>query len=646
MKKKIISKYVDGVNKKIHKQHYIGLGIFIFLFAIVSIFFITRGVTPFSSELAYIEHSILGKDAGSVVPASCNSAPPTSHVLNDCTTTCWNGTTYDPYLSPESCPAPRNCTSASGVTYPHGESSIAYQTSVVPFGSTCISEVRQCWDGTISGSYTNPSCTVTPPANCLGTPWGTVNHNTSRTGYSASAVNSPTSCDSVSQTRNCWDGTLSGTYTITSCVVKSGSITVPASCVIAALASTCSVTASWTSDNLDSPRFYNNNTGSTLSTDASGSQSVIVAHGGTTFNLTDSTSHTYDSETVSASCAAGTTWNTSTGRCEYDTTVSLSINPTIVSRNDDATLTWTSTYATNCNTSGNWTTSGVFNGNKSTGSLTSNQTYTLQCTGLGAPSPTVSASVVVGTAENPILNKDDVTFQPFPTSVTTFTGQYTPNGKFVVVGDPTTTDSCKVTRNGVTIATGGSNLTVKFSDYGSVQGTYAASCSYTDGNGTVWNSTPFTIWYQPVPPPPVVSLKASPTTVSAGSPTVLTWTVTYPGSVQVPARTCTLAATTVCSGGHGNCNASQLASEVSVNAIIQASSTDVNDPTGVRKITTTALNIVPGYDMTANDGDTDWKSSGKKTFMLDKSTDFMLNCGAEDDASQGVRVLVTNSVEG
>lgn len=589
MKKNNFVKYVENINKKIHKEHYTSVGVFIVLFALVSVFFITRGATPFSSELAYIEHSILGKDAGSVVPASCNSAPPTSHRLNDCTTTCWNGTTYDPYLSPGSCPTPSSCTSDAGNTYPHGGSSVAYEYPT---------------------------------------------------------VNAPATCASVSEVRQCWDGVISGSYTSTSCIVKSGSITtVPASCVIAALASTCDVTASWTSANLDTPRFYDD-TGTTLSNSSAGSMSVTIQYGGTTFNLTDSTSHLYDSETVSASCIAGTTWNASTGKCQPDATASLSANPTKVSRTDDSTLTWDSENATACTPGGAWTNSGALSGSVSTGSLTSDQTYTLRCTGLGAPSPTVSASVVVGTTENPILNKDDTTFQPYPTSVTTFTGQYTPNGKFVVVGDPTTTDSCKVTRNGITIATGGSNLTVKFSDHGSLQGTYAASCSYTDGNGTVWESTPFTIWFQPVPPPPVVSLKASPTTVSAGSPTVLTWTVTYPGSVQVPARTCTLAATTVCSGGHGNCNASQLASEVSVNAIIQASSTDVNDPTGVRKITTTALNIVPGYDMTANDGDTDWKSSGKKTFMLDKSTDFMLNCGAEDDASQGVRVLVTNSVEG
>ena len=323
-------------------------------------------------------------------------------------------------------------------------------------------------------------------------------------------------------------------------------------------------------------------------------------------------------------------------------TASLTASPIKISYNSSSTLTWDSENADTCAIGGGdmWPYPGTLSGSISTGNLTSDKTYNLQCTGLGSPSPVVSASIDVCPSNTPVLNRDGVTCQASPTSFTTFTGQYTSNGKFVVVGQ--NVDFCEVTRNGVSIKDGMSPLTVNFS----TAGTYRAYCSYTDANSVVHTSIPFVINYSTTPPPPVVSLKASPATVSAGSPTVLTWTITYPGSVQVPARTCTLVATTVCSGGHSNCNTSQLAAKVAVNAIIQASSTDVNEPTGVRKITTTALNIVPGYDMTANDGDTDWKSSGKKTFMLDKSTDFMLNCGAEDDASQGVRVLVTNSVEG
>lgn len=39
---------------------------------LVGVFFITRGVAP-TSELSFVEHSMLGERAGSVVPASCES---------------------------------------------------------------------------------------------------------------------------------------------------------------------------------------------------------------------------------------------------------------------------------------------------------------------------------------------------------------------------------------------------------------------------------------------------------------------------------------------------------------------------------------------------------------------------------------------
>ncbi|MCF7898981.1 MAG: hypothetical protein K9L31_03465, partial [Candidatus Pacebacteria bacterium] len=549
MKKKI-TRHLHTFYKKLHKQNYAVLAVFIILFVSVSIFFITRGTVPHSSELAYIEHSILGKDAGSVVPASCESSP-------------WVANGDGNYTG-------------------------------------CGTQV--CWDGSTITPAMGQVCST--PANCTGTPWGTVAHGASVTGYSASVVDSPTTCASVSQARSCWNGSLSGSYTITSCIEKSGSITVPASCVIAPGSSTCTVTASWVSANLTTPRFYDANTDTTLSGAANGSQLVWVAWGGTTFKLTDSTLYEYDTRTVTVSCAAGTTWNPTTGpggtgQCEYDAIATLSASPTRISYGTSTSvLTSSSTYATNCDINGNppWPYNpGILRATTNTGPLTSTTTYTFQCTGLGSPSPVVSATVITGSAQNPILNKDDITFQAAPTFTVAFTGQYTPNGKFVVTG--TNTDSCTVTRDGTTLATGASPLTVVFSDSGSQAGTYRAMCEYTDGNGVKFmanNGIPYLINYQPVPPPPVVSLRASPTTISAGSPAILSWTVTYPGSVQGDGRVCKLKATPVCTGG--SCNADQLAASTTINNIIQTQNTDANDPAGTRKITSTALNIiVPTY---------------------------------------------------
>ncbi len=78
-------------------------------------------------------------------------------------------------------------------------------------------------------------------------------------------------------------------------------------------------------------------------------------------------------------------------------TVSLSASPTSVSSGSASTLTWSSTNATSCTTSGAWTGSKATSGTQSTGNLTTTSTYTLTCTGTGG-SANASATVTVGAA--------------------------------------------------------------------------------------------------------------------------------------------------------------------------------------------------------------------------------------------------------
>lgn len=58
---------------------------------------------------------------------------------------------------------------------------------------------------------------TTPIAGCTGTPWGDVSTGYSNTAYENSSVIYPISC--VSENRICTNGTLSGTYVNTSCLV-------------------------------------------------------------------------------------------------------------------------------------------------------------------------------------------------------------------------------------------------------------------------------------------------------------------------------------------------------------------------------------------------------------------------------------------
>lgn len=110
------------------------------------------------------------------------------------------------------------CTAPWGSTVTHGNSVTAYQASTVPYGSSCASETRTCNDGTLSGTYTYSSCSVNSPANCT-LDGATVAHGESRAFYSTQTAPSGQLCSSYAESRTCTNGTLSGsaTYEFASC---------------------------------------------------------------------------------------------------------------------------------------------------------------------------------------------------------------------------------------------------------------------------------------------------------------------------------------------------------------------------------------------------------------------------------------------
>ena len=75
-------------------------------------------------------------------------------------------------------------------------------------------------------------------------------------------------------------------------------------------------------------------------------------------------------------------------------TLSLTANPTSVTSGGASTLTWSSTNATSCTASGDWSGAKATSGNQSSGALTSTGTFTLNCSGAGG-SVTQSATVTV-----------------------------------------------------------------------------------------------------------------------------------------------------------------------------------------------------------------------------------------------------------
>ncbi|KYG60429.1 hypothetical protein AZI85_13255 [Bdellovibrio bacteriovorus] len=104
---------------------------------------------------------------------------------------------------------PYPCATAEWGSIPHGSSVTAYSAST---SNACasISESRTCTDGSLSGTYTFNVCNN----NCNVAPWGWVAHGAGVTAYQTVTANS---CAAVAETRTCNNGTLSGSYTNANC---------------------------------------------------------------------------------------------------------------------------------------------------------------------------------------------------------------------------------------------------------------------------------------------------------------------------------------------------------------------------------------------------------------------------------------------
>ncbi len=92
-----------------------------------------------------------------------------------------------------------------------------------------MAQTRTCTNGSLSGSYTYPGCSVSAASCTL--PWGgTIASGISVTAFLNPTVTAPATCASdPSQTRLCTNGVLSGSYTNQNCSVLSPTATISAS---------------------------------------------------------------------------------------------------------------------------------------------------------------------------------------------------------------------------------------------------------------------------------------------------------------------------------------------------------------------------------------------------------------------------------
>lgn len=137
------------------------------------------------------------------------------------------------------------------------------------------------------------------------------------------------------------------------------------------------------------------------------------------------------------------------------------------------------------------------------------------------------------------------------------------------------------------------------------------------------------VYYNTTPSSPTVSVKITPKTITPGEKVTVSWDTAY------PTNACTLTARVVCA--NNACSAAQLAETSSLNAILNTTTTDNNDPNTSRNLQTAVKTVAPGHM------GTDWKALGKKTLSIRYTTDFTYDCGGANKETK--RVQVTHSEE-
>jgi len=156
------------------------------------------------------------QDGDSVAAFESNSVANGERCVSE-VRTCSDGTLSGSFtFNSCSVASPDSCV-FNGETVADGDSVVAFSDSAPAFGESCDRESRTCSDGTLSGSFTASSCVVGGPQACsIG--GQSVSHGENITTYELSSVTAPAACRP--QTRSCTDGTLSGTYTNLSCEVQ------------------------------------------------------------------------------------------------------------------------------------------------------------------------------------------------------------------------------------------------------------------------------------------------------------------------------------------------------------------------------------------------------------------------------------------
>jgi hypothetical protein len=119
---------------------------------------------------------------------------------------------------------PQNCT-FNGETVLNNESVKAYKNSHLEYNQKCETadnmELRKCTDGTLAGTFTESTCGSKIPVDCMFNGYA-IAHGASFEAYLKKSLPYDADCDSAEnkETRTCLDGTITGSFTELSCSLE------------------------------------------------------------------------------------------------------------------------------------------------------------------------------------------------------------------------------------------------------------------------------------------------------------------------------------------------------------------------------------------------------------------------------------------
>ena len=186
-------------------------------------------------------------------------------------------------------------------------------------------------------------------------------------------------------------------------------------------------------------------------------------------------------------------------------TVTLSAIPSSIAMNGSSTLSWSSTDATSCTASVDWSGARNPSGSANQNNLTSDKTYTLTCSGPGGSASDSASVSVAATPTTPTLN------------ISASPSQVAYNGSTTLSWSTVGVDTCNASgswtgNKNTSGSTSNSNLTANQ--------TYTLTC--IGAGGTVTDSATVTVAAQS----PTLTFSAAPTSVSQNGSTTLNWSTT------------------------------------------------------------------------------------------------------------------------